>query len=75
MQSSDPSTSRVSQNNDESWIPEGFVQLTGPNDEKYIMPEFMVPALDQDYKSHCKGVELKAWSAKGTVSPHSRICL
>jgi hypothetical protein len=65
-----PSTIRASQKTDDTWIPDGFVELIGPNDEKYILPEFMLPALDQDYKSDCKKVELKASSGKGTVSYH-----
>jgi hypothetical protein len=36
------------------WIPEGFVLLVGPNNENYILPEFMVPALDQDFHSNKK---------------------
>ena len=50
------------------WVPEGFVVLIGPNGEKYITPEFMVPALDQDFHSNKKKESLGALGAKGSVS-------
>ena len=51
-----------------SWIPEGYVLLVGPDDEKYLVPDFMVDSIDQDYHSIVKKKELKAYSAPGTVS-------
>ena len=48
-----------------SWIPEGYV---GPDDEKYLVPDFMVDSIDQDYHLIVKKKELKAYSAPGTVS-------
>jgi len=35
-----------------NWIPEGFVLLIGPDEEKYIVPEFLVDSIDQDYYSY-----------------------
>ena len=32
-----------------SWIPEGYVLLLGPDNEKYLVPDFMVDSIDQDY--------------------------
>ena len=52
----------------DNWIPEGFVVLIGPDNEKYVVPEFMVDKIDQDYRSQEKKKELKASSAPGTVS-------
>jgi hypothetical protein len=37
-----------------NWIPEGFVLLIGPDEEKYIVPEFLVDSIDQDYYSYKK---------------------
>jgi hypothetical protein len=53
------------------WIPEGFVLLVGPNNENYILPEFMVPALDQDFHSNKKKKKLRAYESSGTVSLYS----
>ena len=52
----------------DNWIPEGFVVLIGPDNEKYVVPEFIVDKIDQDYGSQEKKKELKASSAPGTVS-------
>jgi hypothetical protein len=71
MQSSAPLTIWVPKNTVESWIPDGFVLLTGPDNEKYIAPEFMVPVLDQEYNAKEKKRNLRASSAQGSVSTHS----
>jgi hypothetical protein len=65
MQPNAPSTSNES---DTTWVPDGYVRLEGPGYKTYIVPEFMVPALDQDYHSNKKKDELKVVYAKGTVS-------
>jgi hypothetical protein len=49
-----------------NWIPEGFVLLIGPDEEKYIVPEFLVDSIDQDYYSYKKKKKLSG--APGTVS-------
>jgi hypothetical protein len=44
-----PNTSNSQDSNpqvDDMWIPEGFVLVIGPNNQKYIMPEYCVPDLD-----------------------------
>lgn len=46
MQSSGPSTIRVAPVQEDSWIPEGYILFIGPDKEKYIAPEFMVPSLE-----------------------------
>ena len=51
-----------------SWIPEGYVLLVGPDDKKYLVLDFMVDSIDQDYHLIVKKKELKAYSAPGTVS-------
>src|ERR1700678_674784 len=47
-------------------IPEGFVLLIGPDEEKYMGPEFLVALIDQDYYSKKKKKKLSG--APGTVS-------
>jgi hypothetical protein len=54
---------------DESWIPEGFRLVVGPDDTKYIVMDFIVPALEQDYHSNKKKEETETLKASGTVSP------
>jgi hypothetical protein len=63
-----PSTFWVPKKTNDSWIPKGFVFVTGPDNELYIVPEFMVPALDQEYNAKQKKLELRASSAPGSVS-------
>jgi hypothetical protein len=73
MQSSAKSSSSTSEEKiEDSWIPEGFVLLIGPDNKKYILPDFMEPALDQEYHSEQKKDNLKTWMAKGTVRPRFR---
>lgn len=50
------------------WIPEGFVTAIGPNDEKYIVPDYMFPALQQQWIASQKKLDLDADTAPGTVS-------
>ena len=45
---------------DYTWIPEGFVLVTGPDNEMYIVPDFMVPSLNQDYRSEKKKKRFKS---------------
>jgi hypothetical protein len=52
----------------DTWIPEGFLEVIGPDEKKYIVPEFMVPALDQAILANQKKVEKKAFEARGAVS-------
>jgi hypothetical protein len=57
----------VPQTND-VWIPDGFVVIVGPDDEKYIVPEFMVENLDQQFNAERRAKILRAFSAPGSVS-------
>lgn len=68
MQSNTPFTFMLPKHKDYTWIPEGFVLVTGPDNEMYIVPDFMVPSLDQDYRSEKKKKDLKATCAPGSVS-------
>ena len=71
----DSSPTVVGIQSDDSWIPDGFILVVGPDGKKYIVPEFMVTALDQDYHSDKKKEELKSFSAAGTVSIRNLICI
>jgi len=68
MQPAAPSTFWVPKSTTNSWIPEGYVLMTGPDNQDYIAPEFMVPVLDQDFNAKEKKKELKVSGALGTVS-------
>jgi hypothetical protein len=68
MQSDAPSTFWVPKSTSNSWIPEGYVLMTGPDNQDYIVPEFMVPVLDQDFNAKEKKKELGVSGALGTVS-------
>ena len=54
--------------NQDDWIPEGFIAIIGPNNEKYIVPEFMIPQLEQDFQSTMRKDKLGAFVAPGIVS-------
>jgi hypothetical protein len=68
MKTATPSTIWVPKLTSKSWIPEGYILMTGPDNEQYIAPEFMVPVLEQDYNAKGKKKELRASGAPGTVS-------
>lgn len=53
---------------EDTWVPEGYVLTIGPNNQKYIVPEYCLPDLDQIYLSDKKKEELNASNAEGTVS-------
>ena len=60
-------SSNVSNNIENDWIPDGFILVKAPDNEKYLVPEFMVQALEQEYYSN-KKKELNAFKLSGTVS-------
>ena len=66
-------TSNVCNKNKNDWIPDGFVLVKGPDDEKYLVPEFMVQALDQDFHSNKKKELLNAFKFSGTVSYSAKL--
>jgi hypothetical protein len=73
MPSNAPSPCDVSPCHD-TWIPEGYVLVVGPNEIKYIVPEFILPALDQDFHAGVRKEKIGAFRAPGTVSL-AQICL
>ena len=50
------------------WIPEGYVIAFDPDDQQYIIPEFMVPAMHQAYQGYWHKKDLNAFGAAGGVS-------
>lgn len=73
MQSNPTSSSNATSSfhvslSDDSWIPEGYVLVVGPNNKNYIVPDFILPALKQDYLAAARKEEIMAFSAPGTVS-------
>jgi hypothetical protein len=49
-------------------IPEGYIIIDGPDDQKYVVPEFMVPALHQVFDGYRKKLDLDAFRRAGAVS-------
>jgi hypothetical protein len=49
-------------------IPEGYVVVTGPDDNQYVVPDFMVPALHQMFDGYRKKLDLDAFRQAGSVS-------
>jgi hypothetical protein len=62
------STSKVTSKPKITWIPDDFVILVGPENEEYLVPEFMLPKLYLDYHSKEMKRDFGSWGAKGTVS-------
>jgi len=67
MQSNE-STIWVPNTINDPWIPEGFVLVVDPDNKQYIVPEFMVPDLDQQFHAKKKRKELMADEASDSVS-------
>lgn len=57
---------------DHPWIPEGYVIVAGPDDQSYVVPEFMVPAIHQVNKGHQNKQAVGAFAASGSVSTYFR---
>jgi hypothetical protein len=66
--SANPDGTSGSSKRDKTWIPEGFLEVDGPDKRIYVVPEFMVPALQQDYNANKKKEDLNAFQASGSVS-------
>jgi hypothetical protein len=69
---SNPSTSNISDENIDPWIPRGFVLVDGPDNEQYIVPDCMFPAFQQECNAYKKKQDIGANRASGSVST---ICL
>lgn len=52
----------------DSWIPDGYAVVTGPDQKRYVVPEFCIPALHQMFDGYRKKDELGVFKAAGTVS-------
>ena len=51
-----------------TWIPEGYVVVMGPDGKEYVVPEFFIPALQQNLEGNEKKGKLEIDKAAGTVS-------
>jgi hypothetical protein len=57
------------ENHNTEAIPEGYVLITtGPDQEQYVVPEFMVSSLHQTFDGYRKKLDLKAYGRAGCVS-------
>jgi hypothetical protein len=53
---------------DFTWIPEGFVMVTGPGGADYVIPAYIFPALQRERNTYLRRKELGAFQASGKVS-------
>ena len=60
--------SSSSEEQDCPWILKGFMQIDGPDNRQYIVPEFMFLALEQQCDAYQKKQDLDAYGASGSVS-------
>lgn len=51
-----------------TWIPEGYVVVKGPDDQRYLIRQFMEPALHQTLDANVKKSEMSLDKAEGSVS-------
>jgi len=49
-------------------IPDGFTTRTGPDGQQYLVPQYMVPALDQAFVSYQTKAELGVCDQPAGVS-------
>jgi len=49
-------------------VPDGFTTRLGPNDKEFVVPQYLIPALDQAFVSFRKKVDLEVLKAKPQVS-------
>ena len=57
---------------DSNWIPEGFVEITGPSGEHYLVPQFYAPALNNTLDGLDEKRKMEIEKAAGTVSTATR---
>ena len=60
-----PNSNTTNSQANETWVPDGFVQVIGPDNQMYVVPEL---DLDQIHLSNKKKDELSVSNAQGTVS-------
>jgi hypothetical protein len=53
---------------DDTWIPEGYVEIKGPNGKLYLVPEFYAPAINHTLDGGQEKERLETEMAAGTVS-------
>ncbi|KAF8811076.1 hypothetical protein BYT27DRAFT_7018481, partial [Phlegmacium glaucopus] len=54
-------------------IPEGYVVIIGPDEERYVVPQFMVPALHQMFDGYRKKADLEGSSDWERLSAHAEV--
>lgn len=53
---------------DNQWIPAGFAVIVGPENHRYIVPKYMVPAIEHQFRGEENKVDMNAIGAAGSVS-------
>jgi hypothetical protein len=49
-------------------VPDGFTMRSGPNDREFVVPQYLIPALDHAFASFRKKADLGALKANPQVS-------
>ena len=68
MQPTPSSSIWIPKEGEENWIPDGFVVVIGPDNQKYLMPDFMVTTFDNAYYMEKQKENLMSYNAPGSVS-------
>lgn len=63
------STSKTISDED-TWVPEGYVVIIGPNKQRYVVPEFCAPTLQQQIDVEEKKKDKEVHKAAGAVSQY-----
>ena len=63
------STSENNSDEGNPWVPEGYVVIIGPNDNRYVVPEFCAADFKQKIDEDQKKKEMEVFKAAGSVSP------
>ena len=62
----------VSRDSQSAGIPDGFVEMVGPNGDHHLVPEYLIPATHQAFDAYHKRVALDVQNEQGGVSLSTR---
>ena len=61
-------TGPTGEESDIDWIPEGYVRVFGPDNQFYVVPDFMVPALHQTFDGYRNKSNLSVHAVAGQAN-------
>jgi len=62
-------TNHLNEESSSTWIPEGYVEVMGPDGQCYLVPGYCAPALQSCLDGFKEKKRLKIEKAAGTVRP------